>query len=394
MGQSIQLFISTGEISGDLQGSRLITALHRQATARNLHLDILALGGDRMAQAGATLIHDTSRIGSVGLLESLPYIWPTLQIQRRTKQRLWACPPDLVVLIDYMGPNLSFGRYLRRHWPQVPIVYYIAPQLWVWSMSHQLTQALVDLSDRILAIFPEEARFFQRQGAPVVWVGHPLLDWLTGAPSRQQARKHLGIPPDQVAVALLPASRQQELHSLWPVMAQAACQLQHQFPRIHFWVPLSQSQFHQPLAETIQRLGLRATLVSHQTQEVLAAADLAITKSGTVNLELALLQVPQVVIYRVHPFTAWLARHLLHFSIPFMSPVNLVTMEPLVPELLQSAATPEAIVQEALALLQDPERRQILQQNYQRLRQALGEPGACDRAAEAILGLLPDQRFG
>ncbi|HEY9652590.1 MAG TPA: lipid-A-disaccharide synthase, partial [Coleofasciculaceae cyanobacterium] len=125
------IFISTGEVSGDLQGSLLIDALKRQAKATGLDLEIVALGGEKMAKAGAKLLGDTTGIGSVGILESLPFVLPTLQIQRRAKQYLRQHPPDLVVLIDYMGPHLGIGRFVRRHLPKLPIIYYIAPQDWV-----------------------------------------------------------------------------------------------------------------------------------------------------------------------------------------------------------------------------------------------------------------------
>ncbi|MBE9129158.1 lipid-A-disaccharide synthase, partial [Coleofasciculus sp. LEGE 07081] len=134
----------------------------------------------------------------------------------------------------------------------------------------------------------------------------------------------------------------------------------------------------------IRQYGLRATLVTSHTQDVLAAADLAITKSGTVNLELALLNVPQVVFYRVSPLTYWIGR-LLKFSIPFMSPPNLVVMRSIVPELLQDQATPENLVKEALELLLDPQKRQETLTNYQEMRQLLGDVGVCDRAAREIL---------
>ncbi len=394
----VRIFISTGEVSGDLQGALLVTALQRQAQAIGLELEILALGGDRMAQAGATLLGNTTGIGSVGLVESLPYIWPTLQIQRRAKQYLRQHPPDLVVLIDYLGPNISLGNFVRRHLPKVPIAYFIAPQEWVWSLNNRNTTQVVGISDRILAIFPEEARYYEQHGAKVTWVGHPLVDRIQSAPDRVTARAALGIPDEQLAIALFPASRRQEVKYLLPVIFAAAQQIQAQLPHVHFWIPLSLEAYRQPIEQAIQQYGLRATLLtatpnqtggSTQTLQAIAAADLAIGKSGTVNLEIALLNVPQVVLYRVGTVTAWIARHLLKFSIPFMSPPNLVEMKPIVPEFLQDAATPENITQAALELLLNPERRQQTLQGYQMMQQALGEVGVCDRAAQEILRLLP-----
>ena len=387
----MRIFISTGEVSGDLQGALLIEALKRQAVSAELELEIMALGGSKMAAAGATLLGNTSSIGSIGLLESLPFVLPTFQLQQRAIATLQQHPPDLVVLIDYMGPNLTIGGYIRRQMPKVPIVYYITPQVWVWSPSPRDTARIVDMADHLLAVFPAEARYFRDKGARVSWVGHPLVDTIQTAPSREDARAVLRINPDQTAIALLPASRRQELKYLLPVMFEAAQQIQAKLPQVHFWIPVSLEIYRQPIQQAIQRYGLRATLLSGQTQEAIAAADLAITKSGTVNLEIALLNVPQVVLYRVNPITAWIARKFLKFSIPFMSPPNLVEMKQIVPELLQEQATPENIVRSALELLLNPSRRQQTLADYQEMRQCLGEVGVCDRAAQKILQIFANQ---
>lgn len=387
----MRIFISTGEVSGDLQGSLLIAALKRQAAAAGLELEIVALGGEKMLEAGATLLGNTSSIGSMGILESLPYILPTLKVQRQAIAYLKQNPPDLVVLIDYMGPNLGIGTYLQQHLPQVPIVYYIAPQEWVWAVNVRNTARIVSFTDKLLAIFPEEARYFREKGAKVSWVGHPLVDRIQNAPSRQEARAKLGITPEQTAIALLPASRRQELKYLLPVIFQAAQTVQAKLPEVHFWIPLSLEIYRQPIEQAIERYGLRARVVSNQQQkEVFAAADFAITKSGTVNLELALLNVPQVVVYRLNPITVWIARKILKGSIPFASPPNLVVMKQIVPEFLQEQATPENITQAVMELLLNPERIQQTLADYDQMRQCLGEVGVCARAAQEILQMLPN----
>lgn len=383
----VRLFISTGEVSGDLQGALLVSALFRQAQAQGLELEIVALGGERMAEAGATLLSQTSAIGSVGLTESLAYILPTLQLQRRTLKYLQQHPPDLVVLIDYMGANLPLGKQLSRQF-DVPIVYYIAPQEWVWSRTGKATREIVEFSDRVLAIFPEEARYYAAQGAQVKWVGHPLVDYVQAAPDRQQARNALGITTEQVAIALLPASRQQEIRYLLPAMFAAARQIQAQIPQVHFWIPLSLEKYRSAIQQAISEYGLQATIVD-QSLPILAAMDLAISKSGTVNLELALVDVPQVVVYRLSPLSAWIYRRLLNFSIPYMSPPNLVEMQPIVPELLQEEASPERIAAIALELLSSSAARQTMLAGYNQMRQSIGAPGVVDRAAQEILQLHP-----
>ncbi|MBD2604479.1 lipid-A-disaccharide synthase [Scytonema hofmannii FACHB-248] len=384
----MRIFISTGEVSGDLQGALLIAALQRQVLASGLELEIVALGGEKMAAAGAHLLGNTSSIGSMGLFESLPYVLPTIQVQRKAIAHLKENPPDLVVLIDYMTPNLGIGTYLNKHMPQIPVVYYIAPQEWVWSVSLSNTSRIVSFTDKLLAIFSEEARYYQENGAKVSWVGHPLVDRMQSAPSREAARAKLGIASEQIAIALLPASRRQELKYLLPVIFQAAQNIQAKLPQVHFWIPLSLEIYRQDIEKAIQRYNLQATVVSGQQQEVMAAADLAITKSGTVNLELSLLNVPQVVTYRLHPVTAWIARNILKGSIPFASPTNLVVMREIVPEFLQERATPENVTQAAMELLLNPSRKEQMVADYREMRQHLGEVGVCDRAAEEILQMV------
>lgn len=390
--KSLHLFLSTGDVSGDLQSALLIKAIQRQAVEQRIDLTISAVGGDRVCQTGVNLLANTSTISSIGLVESLPYFAATLRIQRRVQQFLRQNPPDVMVMVDYMGPNIGFGKFVRRSLPNTKTVYYIAPQEWVWSINQRNTNLILQMTDRLLAIFPAEAKYYQERGGQVTWIGHPLIDRMASAPSRQTARDALGIDANELAIALLPASRQQELHYILPPMFAAAQQIQARFPDARFWIPLSLEPYRQPVEQAIADYGLRATLVSTDTAvdslTVLAAADFALTKSGTVNLELALLNVPQVVVYRLNPVTAWLAKHVLKFSIPFASPPNLVLMKPVVPELLQDEVTGDRIAQEALNILENPDRQAEIRRDYQLVRETLGSPGVCDRAAQVILSLL------
>ena len=390
-----RLLISTGEVSGDLQGGLLVAALRKEADRRQLPLEISALGGERMRQAGATLLANTTPMGSIGLWEALPLVVPTLRVQRRVGRWLKRTPPDAVVLIDYMGANVGLGLKVKRRLPQVPIFYYIAPQEWAFRVGEGSSTRLIGFTDRILAIFPEEARFYGARGAQVTWVGHPLLDTLVDLPSQDVARAQLGLQPHERLLLLFPASRQQELRYLLPPLAAAAAELQRRCPGLRVMVPAGQAAFEPVLAQMLEAAGVQAEVVpaaqADQLRPLLcAAADVALNKSGTVNLELALRGVPQVVTYRVSRPTAWVAKHLLNFQVDHISPVNLVLQERLVPELLQDQLTAEAVVNEALPLLNDPRARERVLDGYQRLRQALGEPGVTQRAAAAILDALPN----
>jgi len=388
----VRLLVSTGEVSGDLQGALLVQALHHEARRRGLDLEVVALGGERMERAGAQLLANTSRMGAIGLLEAIPFVLPTLRLQRRLTRWFQGESPDGVVLIDYMGPNVSLGLRLKRRYPRVPITYYIAPQEWAFKFGSEGRTNLIRFTNQILAIFQEEARYYRCRGARVTYVGHPLLDTIGGLPTPQQARRQLGLREEAPVLLLMPASRRQEIRYLLPHMVAAAAQLQRCVPGLQVVVPAGLAGFEAHLARQLKAAGVQhgrvipAAEADQLKPALCAAASLAVAKSGTVNLELALRQVPQVVVYRVSWLTAFVARHILRFSVPHISPVNLVLGERLVPELLQEDLTSAAIVRQALPLLEHAsEARRAMLTGYDRLRQELGEPGVTQRAAAAIL---------
>ncbi len=384
----MKILISTGEVSGDLQGAMLIESLYRQAELAGEVLEIYGLGGERMTQAGAKILADTTIISSIGLIESIPFILPTYRSQKLLKEYIKENPPDIVILIDYIGPNLAIGGYLRQQYPTVPIFYYIAPQSWIWDGRPQQTRKLISIADHLLAIFQQEAHFFQEKGLESTWVGHPLLDRMVKAPNREQARHNLGISSEEIIVSLFPASRKQELKYIVPTIAQACSLIQKESKHIRFLFLLSQPSFRQAIEEQVEKYSLKATLIDGEVLEAMAASDLAISKSGTVNLELALLNIPQVVVYRLSPITMWIARRILKFSLLYLAPSNIVLNRAISPELVQEAATPEAISQESLELLFNSQRRQDTLNGYQEIRSQLGEVGVCDRTAKEIFTLF------
>jgi lipid-A-disaccharide synthase len=379
------IFISTGEVSGDLQGALLVAALKQQAQKLGIDMNIVALGGSKMAAAGATILADTTGISSMGMWESLAYLQPSLKVRSLAKQYLKTTPPDLIILIDYININMELGTYISNELPNMPIFYYIAPQEWVWSIANKNTDKIIKFTQEIFAIFPGEAKYFADRGAKVKFVGHPLIDRVATLSSREIARDKLGITDDEIAIALIPASRKQELKYLLPAIFGAAQKLQAKLPNVRFWIPLSRDAFQEEIESAIRSYQINATLVTKNADLVLSAADLAITKCGTVSLELALLNIPQVVIYRVSRVTAWLAKNVFKFSIPYISPPNLVEMKSIVPELMQNEANPDRISAESLELIFNQEYRDRMLANYSQMRTALGETGVCNRVATEIL---------
>jgi lipid-A-disaccharide synthase len=387
----LRLLVSTGEVSGDLQGGLLVQALHQEARRRGLELDVVALGGERMERAGAQLLANTSRLGAIGLLEAIPFVLPTLRLQRRLRRWFRDQSPDGVVLIDYMGPNVSLGLRLKRRYPRVPITYYIAPQEWAFKFGSEGRTNLIRFTNQILAIFQEEARYYRCRGANVTYVGHPLVDTIGAQPSPAEARAQLGLASGGPVLLLMPASRRQEIRYLLPHMVAAAAELQRRIPGLQVVVPAGLAGFEASLHQQLAAAGVRGRVIAAAEADQLkpalcAAATVAVAKSGTVNLELALRGVPQVVVYRVSRLTAFVARHILRFSVPHISPVNLVLGERLVPELLQEDLTAAGIVSQALPLLEQASAaRAAMLEGYGRLCQQLGEPGVTQRAAAAIL---------
>lgn len=381
----LHILISTGEVSGDLQGSYLVQALHRQAEGLGLSLKISALGGPRMAAAGAFLVGDTTAIGSVGLLEALPFILPTLKIQRSLQEQLPQMAVDLAVFIDYMNPNRNLGKFLRRAYPNLPTAYYIAPQQWVWTFSKQESQDIADISDKMVAIFPQEATYYRQFGAEVRYFGHPLVDKFSALPSPAAARRDLKIADNASIITLLPASRWQEVSHVLPLILAVARQLQVARPTVQFLVPISLETLRPAIAAAIAQSGINARILSGQAHTAIAAADLVLSKSGTVNLEVALLNVPQIVVYRLNPLTARIAYFLLGLRVDYISPVNLFVNKPIVPEFIQWRATVESITAASVRLLEDSEARSQMLAGYRELRAAMGEPGVCDRVAHDLL---------
>ena len=382
-----RIFISTGEVSGDWHGAILIEALHERAALKGIELEIVGLGGDRMAAAGAKLLGNTVGIGSIGAVEALPYILPTIMVQENAKKWLKNSPPDVAVLIDYMMPNQGMGYFAKRVL-KVPVIYYIAPQEWVWSFDDKNTKAIAAFTDKLLAIFPQEAVYYEKQGTNVQWVGHPFVDLMAKVPDRAESRKQLGMADDDLIVTLLPASRAQELRSVMPIILKAAKIIQTKLPHVKFWLPLSLERYRPTVEKLLAEYEINATIISAQSQIAISAADLVLSKSGTVNLETALLNVPQVILYRVNVITAWIAKYIVRLKLPFISPVNLVNMESVIPEFVQDDAIPEAIAETALDLLINPQARQNMLDGYASVRKSLGEKGAINRVADSIIEFI------
>ncbi len=389
----MKLLISTGEVSGDLQGSLLIKALKTNAEKRKIELEIIALGGERMKEAGAKLISNTSSIGAIGFLEALPYVLPTLNAQSKIDNYLSSSPPDAVVLIDYMGPNIRLGLKVKKKFPNIPIIYYIAPQEWAWRLGDSGTTDLISFTDKILAIFEEEAKFYSNKGGNVKFVGHPMLDFYRNIPTREESFRRIGLTSDQKLLLIIPASRKQELKYILPTLLKAAKLLQEKDPSITVLIPSGLNEFNELLNNSLKEYALSGRIIlSNEVDDLkpflFSAAHLALAKSGTINMELALNSVPQIVGYKVSRVTAFFARYLLRFNVKYISPVNLLLNKMLIPEFIQEDFKADKIFNAALKILEDNSTKEDIKLGYERLKDKLGKPGVTDRASKDILDLL------
>ena len=389
----MKLLISTGEVSGDLQGSLLINALKTNAEKRKIELEIIALGGERMQEAGAKLLSNTSSIGAIGFLEALPYVLPTLNAQSKIDNYLSSSPPDAVVLIDYMGPNIRLGLKVKKKFPNIPIIYYIAPQEWAWRLGDSGTTDLISFTDKILAIFEEEAKFYSNKGGNVKFVGHPMLDFYRNIPTREESLRRIGLTSDQKLLLIIPASRKQELKYILPTLLKAAKLLQEKDPSITVLIPSGLNEFNELLNNSLKEYALSGRIIlSNEVDDLkpflFSAAHLALAKSGTINMELALNSVPQIVGYKVSRVTAFFARYLLRFNVKYISPVNLLLNKMLIPEFIQEDFKADKIFNAALKILEDNSTKEDIKLGYERLKDKLGKPGVTDRASKDILDLL------
>ena len=367
--------LSCGEPSGDLYAG----ALTRELRALDPGITVAGLAGPRFAAAGGALVEDYRGVNASGLIEPFAKLPRLVAAKRRMIEAARAHPPDALVLIDFSGFNLRLAPAFKRL--GVPIVYYISPQIWAWRPKR--LAAIARLVDRVLVIFPFEEAIYREAGVPVEFVGHPLVD-LTGRPaSRAEFLRALGLDAAPPTVAILPGSRKGEVGRILPALVAAAGRIRAAVPAAQFVVARA-SHLDDALFDVVTAPRLdRIAIVEDRTDAVLAAADVALTASGTATVQCALHDTPMVIVYRVSRLSYRLLRRLV--KVDAIGMVNLIAGERIVPELVQNAFTPEAVAREAVSMLTDPPRAARVREGLARVRARLGGPGASRRAAEAIL---------
>ncbi len=388
-----KIFISTGEVSGDLHGSLLSKALFDEAKKKSIDLEICGLGGETMRKEGVKILQNTTSISAIGIWEALPLIIPTIIIQKRFYKLLKKYPPDCLILIDYMGPNIKIGTKLKKSKTKIPIFYYIAPQEWAWRVGNNTTTNLINFSDKIFAIFKKEAVFYKKRGGNVLWVGHPMIDLTKKLPLKKDARKYLNLRPDQNILLLMPASRPQELKYILPTFMLAARKLQQKYPSLIVYIPSCRKVFDERFRKAFRKYQVKGKVISQKDNArlkpyIYSLTKIALCKSGTVNMELALHGIPQIVGYRVSKVTAFIAKRILNFKVKFISPVNLLVNKLIIPEFVQRDFDAKKIFYKSCKLLETKSEKIKINKGYALLKKELGEEGVVQRAAEEIINSI------
>ena len=328
-----RILLSAGEPSGDLHGAALARELKRRWPNAKLY----GFGGDLMKAAGVELWAHADQMAVMGFVEVARHLPFFLSLLWKTRDDLRADPPDLVIPIDYPGFNLRLARYAKEL--RIPVLYYIAPQVWAWHRSRM--KELAHNADHLAVVLPFEEKLFREAGATVTFVGHPLLDLPAATRTREEFCAAYSLDAHRPIVALLPGSRQQEIRNHAQLFVDAARLLQRQQPEVQPVI----AQAPGISAESLSAFGY--PLVNNSS-DLLSFAHAALTKSGTSTLECALSLTPMVIAYRMNPISFLIARNVV--EVEHIGLVNLIAGARVAPEFVQDDATPNALAQ-ALAPL-------------------------------------------
>jgi lipid-A-disaccharide synthase len=365
----MKLAIVAGEASGDLHAAEVV----RELKALDPSLETFGIGGDLLAGEGMRLLHHAREMGIVGLFNVLRQYRRFRAIFDDVVAALSVEKPDAVMLVDYPGFNLRLAKKCREL--GLRVVYYISPQVWAWRQGR--VKQIEKVVDRMIVLFPFEEEFYAKHRVPVTYVGHPLIDELAGV-QREDAPPH-----EPLRIALLPGSRKSEVSALLPAMLDAVAVLQEE-REVDAWIVRAPTIAAAELLESMRQSGTIVRIEPHGAASI-AAADVALSSSGTATLECAVVGTPVIVMYRLSRATHWIARRVV--VVPHFSLVNIVAGKKVVPELLQHDVNGHRIADEVREMV-EPERHARLRADLAAVRDKLGGPGASRRAAEAIMGTL------
>ena len=374
---SLRIALVAGEASGDILGAGLMRALKAQHPA----VEFIGVGGPLMQAEGLTSYFPMERLSVMGLVEVLGRLRELLARRKLLIQTLIEEKPDVFIGID--APDFTLNIELKLRQAGIKTVHYVSPSVWAWRQKRVLK--IREGCDLMLTLLPFEARFYEEKGVPVRFVGHTLADTIPLQADRAAARAELGLA-DGPLVALMPGSRGGEVGRLASVFFDAAERLQALKPGIRFVLPCASPQRRAQIETLLEGRNLPLTLLDGQSHRALAACDAVLIASGTATLEALLYKRPMVVAYRLAPLTYWILKRMV--KSPYISLPNLLAQRLLVPELLQDDATPEALAQTLLPLIDGGEEQT---RGFDDIHRTLRRD-ASNQAADAVLTLIGQQQ--
>lgn len=381
-----RIYLVAGELSGDILGAGLM----RELKKRHPGVEFRGVGGPRMLAEGlhgCFALETLSVMGLVEVVKHLPELW---RVRRTLTADAQAFQPDVMLGIDAPDFNLGLERRLRDS--GITTAHYVSPSVWAWRRGR--VKGIARSVDAMLTLLPFEADFYREHRVPVAFVGHPLADEMPLAHDRAGARGALGLAPEALTLAVLPGSRASEIRFLGATFLAAAERLCRRFALLQVVIPAATPARREELESLLETLPAgspargRVTLVDGESRQAMVAADAVLLASGTAALEAMLCHRAMLVAYKMAPATHWLAKRLV--KTPWISLPNLIARETLVPELIQNAATPEAISDTLAAVLGDADERAALEARFARLHAELRR-GASARAADAVESLAAGQ---
>lgn len=374
------VMLVAGEASGDLHAAHLVEALK----ALDPQIHFMGMGSTRMRAVGVELLVDSANIAVVGLVEVLAHYPELKSAMHSLRSALMERRPALLILIDYPDFNLRLAATAKQ--AGVKVLYYISPQVWAWRAGR--VKKIRRLVDMMAVVFPFEVPIYQSAHVPVRYTGHPLVDEVVSDMNTEQAREQLGLKVDTQWVGLFPGSRKSELKRLLPILVQTAEILLERFPQLQFVLPLAPGLTRNDLDSGLDDVALPITVVENSIHEVIQSCDVIVTASGTATLQIALLEKPMAIIYRIAPLSYWIARFLI--NVKHVGLVNIVLNRRAVREFIQQDAQPQRIANEISRLLTDESYAAQMHQDLLEVRKKLGEGGGSQRTAKLALEVMGD----
>ena len=343
-----RVMIIAGEASGDLHAAKLV----REVLQKNTDIHFYGIGGKNMAEAGVDILVDSAQLAVVGLFEVLAH-WNTISgALKKMQQLLRTSPPDLLVLTDYPDFNLRLAKTAKEY--GVKVLYYISPQVWAWRQKR--VYKIREIVDMMAVVFPFEETFYKKFDVPVRFVGHPLVNEVHASNDQLALRDEFFLDNDKPVVGLFPGSRHSEIKRLLPIIVESAKLILQQKPGTQFIIPVASTLNEDDILPSFEGLNFDMRIISQRAHDVMQVCDAIITVSGTVTLEIALMQKPMVVINKISRFSYFFVGRML--KIAHVALCNIVADKRVVPELIQYDATPEKISQALLNLLNNKNQRE------------------------------------